>query len=183
MHALSTPSKQPVFLNSMLKARSVWPQTCLDLHYLDGGPHPVQSLQSVCPGMPPLTAILPWDNRELFGKGDKINTPSADYPPAILGPLAWLCVQSIKEPSVWREAKRGLIKHFGVPLFSVSCATISKKWNTKKNNREKSPPLEQKDFKPMHMWISIWVHWVFVQPRSSLGQLQTVSATRTAIIF
>lgn len=96
VHAIKTAR----FLKSMLKARSVWPQTCLDLHYLDGGPHPVQSLQSVCPGMPPLTAILPWDNRELFGKGDKINTPSADYPPAILGPLAWLCVQSIKEPSV-----------------------------------------------------------------------------------
>lgn len=45
----------------------------------------MQSLQSVCPGMPPLTAILPWNNRELFGKGGKINTPSVDYPPAILG--------------------------------------------------------------------------------------------------
>lgn len=54
---------------------------------------------SVCPGMPPLTAILPWNNRELFGNGGKINTPSGDYPPAILGPLDVLCVQSIKDPS------------------------------------------------------------------------------------
>lgn len=90
---------QPVWLKSTLKARSVWPQTCLDLLYLDRGPHPVQSLQSVCPGMPPLTAILLWNNRELFGKGGKINTPSVDYPPAILGPLDPLCVQSIKDPS------------------------------------------------------------------------------------
>lgn len=45
------------------------PQACLDLLYLDGGPHPVQSLQSVCPGMLPLTAIFPWNNGELFGKG------------------------------------------------------------------------------------------------------------------
>lgn len=60
----------------------------LDLLYLDGGPHPVQSLQSVCPGMSPLTAILPWNNMELFGKGGKINTPSVDYPPQLFwGPF------------------------------------------------------------------------------------------------
>lgn len=41
--------------------------------------------------MPPLTAILLWNNRELFGKGGKINTPSVDYPPAILGPLDPVC--------------------------------------------------------------------------------------------
>lgn len=50
--------------------------------------HPVQSLQSVSPGMSPLTATLAWNNRELFGKGDKINTPSVDYP--LLFWVLWL---------------------------------------------------------------------------------------------
>lgn len=48
----------------------------------------VQPLQSVRPGMPPVTAILPWNNGEFFRKGGKINTPSVDYPFAILGLLA-----------------------------------------------------------------------------------------------
>lgn len=48
--------------------------------------------------MPPVTAIIPLNNRELFGKGGKINTPSVDYPLAILGLLAPLCVHSIKDP-------------------------------------------------------------------------------------
>lgn len=78
---------QPVWPSCTLKASSVWPRTCLDLLYLDSGPHPAQSRRSVCPGMSPPTAILLWNNRELFGKGGKINTPSVDYPPAILGPF------------------------------------------------------------------------------------------------
>lgn len=59
------------------------PQACLDLQYLDCGPHPAQSLQSVCPGMPPLTAVLPCNKGEYLEKGGKINTPSVGYPPLV----------------------------------------------------------------------------------------------------
>lgn len=39
-----------------------------DLLDLDFGPHPAQSLQSVCPGAAPLAARLPWNKGEFFGK-------------------------------------------------------------------------------------------------------------------
>lgn len=42
---------QPVWLNSMLKARSAWPQTCLDLLYLDWWPSSC-AISPVC---------LPWN--------------------------------------------------------------------------------------------------------------------------
>lgn len=44
LHVVVKRKCMPVWLKRMLKARSVWPQTCLDLLYLDRGPHPVQSL-------------------------------------------------------------------------------------------------------------------------------------------
>lgn len=87
----------------MLKAAALQPQACLDLLYLDRGPHPVQSLQSVCPGMLPLTAIFFFFPPETTGnyleKGGKINTPAVDYPPATLGALDPPCVRGIKDPS------------------------------------------------------------------------------------
>lgn len=84
--------------------------------------------------------FFPKNNRDLFGKGGKINTPSVDdRSTAILGPLALLSVQSIKGPremSTWRKAMRSLIKQ---------SSTYSKKVHIKKNNTQKSPTLEQRD--------------------------------------
>lgn len=82
-----------------LKARSMQPGACLDLLYLDGGPHPAQSLQSVGPGMSPLTAILPWNNGELFEKGWQnqhavCGRPPPPPPPPLLWAL-WIWIRHV----------------------------------------------------------------------------------------
>lgn len=103
---------------STLKARSMQPQACLDLLYLDCGPHPAQSLQSVCPGMPPLTAILPWNKGELFGKGWQNQHAVCRLSPRHSGPFG-PAVCSMHQRPVSNCRMLGLIKHLAVCVFRV----------------------------------------------------------------
>lgn len=96
---------EPAWLKTTLKARSVWPQTCLDLRYLDDGPHHVLSLESACPGMSPVTSSL--EQQGIIWKGWQNQHTVCLLSPLLFGGLlAPLCVHSIKDP-VWDVGLKG----------------------------------------------------------------------------
>lgn len=69
-----------------------------------GDPYPAQSLQSVCPGMPPPTAILPWNNGEFFGKRVAKSTRRLSIIPP---PLRVLWIRRVFNASKGRRSTAG----------------------------------------------------------------------------
>lgn len=98
-------------------------------------PHPAQSLQSVCPGMPPLTAIPPWNNRELFGKGWQNQHAVCRLSPRYSAPFG-STVCSKHQRAVGGCRMLGLIKRLGACVFRVRSHRLKeityreKQWGT-----------------------------------------------------